>query len=64
MRLTEFWERMTHQFGAGYVELFARDHVMAELGNRTVEQALAAGMSARDVWRGVCVAMEVPPQRR
>jgi hypothetical protein len=55
---------MTEQFGPAYVQLFARDHVMAELGNRTVEQALAAGVPAKDVWRAVCVAMEVPVRLR
>ncbi|MEV4616357.1 DUF3046 domain-containing protein [Kitasatospora sp. NPDC049258] len=54
MRLTEFWRRMHEHFGAGYAESFARDHVMSELGGRTVEQALAAGWEAKDVWRVVC----------
>ncbi len=42
MRLTVFWERMTEYFGAGYADTFARDHVMSELGGRTVHEALAA----------------------
>lgn len=41
MRLTIFWERMADHFGAGYADSFARDHVMAELGGRTVHEALA-----------------------
>ncbi len=45
MRLTVFWERMTEYFGAGYADTFARDHVMSELGGRTVHEALA-------VWLG------------
>jgi hypothetical protein len=38
--------------------------VFAELGGRTVEQALEAGIDARKVWRAVCDVYEVPPARR
>ncbi len=60
MRLTEFWRRMDEHFGTAYAESFARDHVMAELGGRTVHQALDAGWEAKDVWRVVCQVMGVP----
>jgi Protein of unknown function (DUF3046) len=58
--MTEFWERMRIVFGEAYAESFARDHVIAALGGRTVAEALAQGESAQDVWRGVCTAVEVP----
>ncbi|MFI9615290.1 DUF3046 domain-containing protein [Streptomyces sp. NPDC052023] len=64
MRLTVFWERMAEHFGAGYADTFARDHVMSELGERTVYQALDAGWEAKDVWRVVCAVMDVPQERR
>ncbi|MGW3588253.1 DUF3046 domain-containing protein [Streptomyces fungicidicus] len=64
MRLTVFWERMTEHFGAGYADTFARDHVMSELGERTVHEALAAGWSAKDVWQVVCAVMDVPADKR
>ncbi|WUH90550.1 DUF3046 domain-containing protein [Streptomyces sp. NBC_00433] len=64
MRLTIFWERMRAQFGDAYADSFARDHVMAELGGRTVHQALDDGWETRDVWRAVCAAMDVPAGRR
>ncbi|MET8129087.1 DUF3046 domain-containing protein [Streptomyces sp. NPDC005065] len=64
MRLTIFWERMEDHFGAGYADSFAHDHVMAELGGRTVHQALAAGWEAKDVWRGVCKAVGIPADKR
>lgn len=64
MRLTEFWRRMRAEFGEGYAESFARDFVVAELGGRTVEQAFAQGESAKDVWRAVCEARNVPANRR
>ncbi|MEU6369258.1 DUF3046 domain-containing protein [Streptomyces sp. NPDC046931] len=64
MRLTVFWQRMADHFGEAYADTFARDHVMAELGGRTVHQALDAGWEARDVWRVVCRAMDVPHEKR
>ncbi|HET6858095.1 MAG TPA: DUF3046 domain-containing protein, partial [Streptomyces sp.] len=43
MRLTIFWDRMAEHFGEAYADSFARDHVMTELGGRTVHEALDAG---------------------
>ncbi|MDI2132386.1 DUF3046 domain-containing protein [Yinghuangia seranimata] len=64
MRLTDFWERMRAHFGETYADSFANDHVMAELGGRTVVQALDAGFETKDVWRAVCRAMDVPASQR
>lgn len=64
MRLTVFWQRMADHFGSGYADTFARDHVMTELGGRTVNEALDAGWEARDVWRVVCASMDVPYEKR
>jgi hypothetical protein len=64
MRLTVFWQRMAEHFGESYADTFARDHVMSELGGRTVHQALDAGWEARDVWRAVCTAVDVPHEKR
>lgn len=64
MRLTDFWQRMADHFGAAYADSFARDHVMSQLGGRTVHEALSDGWEAKDVWRGVCAAMEIPDSKR
>jgi hypothetical protein len=64
MRLTVFWQQMADHFGEGYADTFARDHVMSELGGRTVQQALDAGWEAKDVWRAVCTAVNVPYEKR
>ena len=58
MRLTVFWERMRERFGAAYVDSFARDHVMSELGGRTVYQALEQGVSAKEIWSAVCRSLD------
>jgi hypothetical protein len=62
--LTDFWERMRRSFGEAYADSLARDHVLAGLGGRTVEQALGDGEDAKVVWRAVCTELEVPARER
>lgn len=64
VRLSEFWVRMERQFGEGYARSIAGDHVLAALGGRTVNDALEAGVEAKEVWRAVCVAFDVPAKER
>jgi hypothetical protein len=64
MRLTEFWDRMYTHFGETYAESFARDHVIEELGSHTVQQALAHGVEAKDVWRAVVDSAGLPESER
>jgi hypothetical protein len=64
VRLTEFWERMRAQFGDSYAGSVAKDHVLAGLDGRTVDQALAEGVDPKTVWRAVCEAFEVPERLR
>ena len=64
VRLTQFRELMTDEFGAVRAAAVARDHVLADLGGRTVEEALEAGVDPRRVWLAVCDAYEVPSARR
>lgn len=55
---------MEHQFGTTYAESIARDHVFAALGERTVLDALEAGVEPKEVWLAVCDAFDVPPKQR
>jgi Protein of unknown function (DUF3046) len=64
VRLTVFWERMRAQFGDSYAESVAKDYVLAALGGRTVDQALAEGVDVKTVWRAVCEAFDVPERLR
>jgi len=64
VRLTEFWQRMRAQFGDTYADSVAKDYVLAGLGERTVEQALAEGEDAKIIWRAVCREFDVPPSLR
>ena len=54
MRLTDFWARMEEHYGPVWAHSYAKDVVMAELGGKTIEQALAAGEETKAVWRAVC----------
>jgi len=64
VRLTHFRNLMEREFGPVRAASLARDHVFADLGGRTVEQALEAGIDSREVWKAVCDAFDVPPGRR
>ena len=64
VRLTQFRELMTDEFGAARAAAVSRDHVFAELGGRTVEQALEAGIDVRKVWLAVCEVYDIPASRR
>ena len=55
---------MEDEFGPVRAASLARDHVFADLGGRTVEHALEAGIDPRTVWRAVCDAFDVPVSRR
>ncbi|WP_375491677.1 DUF3046 domain-containing protein [uncultured Jatrophihabitans sp.] len=59
MRITEFWRRMGERFGSGYAASLAADYRIPQLGS-TIDEALAAGVEAKDVWRAVCAEFEMP----
>lgn len=64
MRHTEFWARMEHALGASYARTWAREHVIADLGGRTVAEALDAGESPKAVWTAVWRTLELPASDR
>lgn len=59
MRLQDFWERMREEFGP-LADSFARDHVMSDLGGRTVMEALRDGLDVKDIWGAVAKDRELP----
>ncbi len=40
--------------------LWAQSHVMAGLGQRTVNEALSAGVPCKQVWRSAWAELELP----
>lgn len=63
MKLSEFAFAIQSEFG-DFGRVLLRDLVLTRLGNRTGDEALAAGVSPRDVWLALCEAQDVPPERR
>ena len=63
MRLTEFNELVTQQFGTVYGASVLADHVLTNLGGRTAAQAIEDGVDPRDVWRALSVDFDVPRDR-
>jgi hypothetical protein len=60
MRHTEFWARLDETLGPAYARSWASMFVLADLGSQTVDEALAAGVAPKEVWRAVRAALELP----
>jgi len=56
VRLTDFWSRLDEAFGPAYTRSLARDQAFAELGGRTIDEAIAQGIETATVWRAVVAA--------
>ncbi len=59
MKHSQFWERMEFHLGEGYAPVWADQQVLAELGGRTVNEALAAGVEPKTIWRAVASSLEL-----
>jgi len=59
MRLTDFWSRMEARFGATYARSVAADYRLPALG-ATIDEAIAAGVETKDIWRAVCDEFDIP----
>jgi hypothetical protein len=55
---------MDAALGESYARVWADQFVMGELGGRTVSQALAAGVPAKQVWAAVWRALDLPASER
>lgn len=64
MRHTEFWVRMDEALGPGYARSWAGMFVLGELGGRTADEALAAGVPPKEVWAAVWRVLELPQTKR
>ncbi|TQK19230.1 DUF3046 family protein [Microbacterium sp. SLBN-154] len=62
MRRSEFQRAVEAEFGPRGPSLTA-DLVLSDLGDRTAAEALEAGTAPREVWRALCAAADVPPER-
>lgn len=64
VRHTEFWARMEQHLGAGYARVWAEQFVIGDLGHRTAQEALDAGVPPKEVWRAVWQVLELPDSER
>lgn len=65
VRHTEFWERLDLAMGVpALARQWARSTVLSPLGERTVEEALAAGVDPKEVWAVVWAELRLPERER
>jgi hypothetical protein len=55
---------MEEALGPDYARHWAGYHVIRELDGRTADEALAAGVPPKEVWRAVWAALELPARDR
>ncbi len=63
MRRSEFERAVQDEFG-GRASSLTVDLVLPSLGDLTADQAISAGVPPREVWLALCVATDVPLERR
>ena len=63
MRLSQFQELMTDEFGPSQAAVLLADFSISSLGGQTGNQAIEAGVDPREVWLALCQAMDVPKER-
>lgn len=64
MRHTQFWERMDQVLGSAYARSWAELTVLGDLGGRTVQEALAEGVTPKEVWAAVRRQLELGEEWR
>ena len=63
MRLSQFQELMTDEFGRAQSEVLIRDLALMELGDRTAASLLASGEDPKEIWLAICRVQQVPKER-
>jgi hypothetical protein len=63
MRLSEFRTAVADEFG-DYGRVIVRDLALTQVGGLTADEAIAKGVSPREIWLALCEAADVPPERR
>lgn len=54
MRISDLRERIVLSFGESWSASFTQDIALSEIGSLTVDEALAAGCEASEIWRAIC----------
>lgn len=64
MREADLRARLVDHLGPTYSVVWADTVVLGELGQRTVSEALAAGMPCKNIWLAAWQALELPARDR
>jgi hypothetical protein len=64
VREAELWRRLETALGKVYAQAWAGQVVLSEIGGRTVDEALAAGVDCKQIWRAVWGKLELPARDR
>jgi len=63
LRLSQFQELMTDEFGKSQAQVLIRDLALLELGDKTAASLLASGEDPRQIWLAICRVQQVPEER-
>ena len=63
MRISDLRERLMLSFGTEWAPSFSQDIAISELGSKTVDEALKAGLEAAEIWRAVCKQCPVETEK-
>jgi hypothetical protein len=63
MRVSQFRRAVADEFGEQYGAVLTHDLVLEDLGSRSAEDALEAGVPAREVWLALVKSQDVPEER-
>jgi len=63
LRLSQFQELMSDEFGKSQAQVLIRDLALLELGDKTAASLLASGEDPRQIWLAICRVQQVPEER-
>lgn len=63
MRISDLRERITLSFGQAWAPSFSSDIAISELGSKSVNEALKAGLEPDVIWKAVCNAHPVQTEK-
>lgn len=63
MRTSELRQLIDDEFGAAYGRYLAASQVLPALADRTLDEAVEAGVPPRTAWLALCRTMDVPEER-
>ena len=63
MRISDLRERITLSFGESWAPSFSSDIAISELGSKSVNEALKAGLEPDVIWKAGCKAHPVQTEK-